>query len=59
MAEPARQLRDCPRVIGADVTGKRLKTCGHLEPCPFHGADPDLHLVRGDSLRVTRPAGEG
>ena len=60
MAEPARQLRECPRIITTNG-GKHLVTCGHQEPCPYHGPDhgPDLHLVRDDTLRIVDPAGEG
>lgn len=48
MAEPARRLdvdeRPCPRVVGATDDGKQLVTCGHLQPCPFHGAP--LHVLQ-------------
>lgn len=55
MAEPARQLRECPRVIAG--AGKQLVTCGETVPCPYHG-NPDAHIAGTDSLHVVRPAGE-
>lgn len=56
MGEPARRLdvdeRGCPRVVGASEDGRALRTCGHLEPCPFHGAGllaAPLHVVTSDT----------
>lgn len=52
MAEPARTVdeRGCPRVIGSSDDGKRVVTCGHTNPCPYHGAfhGSPLHIVQSD-----------
>lgn len=38
--EPLPEL--CPRVIGGD--GRRVVTCGHTLPCPYHG-EPIVRIV--------------
>lgn len=40
--EPLPEL--CPRVVGATAYGKRVRTCGHTTPCPYHG-DPVVRIV--------------
>lgn len=34
----------CPRVIGSSYDGRRLVTCGHTMPCPYHG-EPIVRIV--------------
>jgi hypothetical protein len=34
----------CPRVIDSSEDGRRLVTCGHTLPCPYHG-DPLFRVV--------------
>lgn len=49
-AQPATPITECPRVVGPSDDGKRLLTCGHTIPCPYHGAP--LHVVTPDTETV-------